>query len=600
MKVLVLLFLPFFIYAQQEPNVTSVKNKQRAILINNFAQQIGWDNINEINYFTIGVLGSDPVIKDLKIIAEKRKIHGKPVSVKKISSISAIKNISLLYVHEKFNFDIDKILRKVSKKNILIISENYRFNESMVNIINTEESFQYELNSFKIQDESFIISPNLLKNAITTESKWLELYRESQNYLNTEKQRVAKQKEVIQEKDQVLQEQKKINSKQIQEIKTQKEIIVKQFENINKKEGSLEKLKIDKNEQNQEFKQKLALLDSLEKFIKVQEKHIKQQEKTITSKEAYLEKQLSKINDQEKTLAVQKNELNTKKNQVYVALILAGLAMLIGFIIFRSNRLKKRLNKELSIKNIAIEQKTKALKIQNMEMEQFAYIASHDLQEPLNTITSFIQLIKEQYSESMDDIGRQSLTYIGEASVRMKVLITSLLEYSRLGKKQDLELIDTYYTLVNLKSDLKELITKSNTKFSIGKLPKVYANKVELRLLFQNLITNGIKFMPKDRVPKIEIFSKKITETNIQGEKTDFWKFTVTDNGIGIKQEHISKIFAIFQRLHNSEEFKGTGIGLAHCKKIVESLNGQIGVVSEENNGSTFWFTIPVLQQKTN
>lgn len=593
MKILIFLLLPFFIYGQQEQNAT-VKNKQRAILIYNFAQQIGWDNIDEVERFTIGVLGNDPIINDLKTIAKKRKLHNKPVLVKKITSIATIKNISLLYVHEKFNYDINQILRKVSKKNILVISENYRFNRSMVNIINTKENFQYELNRFNIQEESFIISPNLLKNAITSESKWLGLYRESEKLLSSEKARVAKQKEEIQEKEKVLEEQQKINRKQVEEIEFQKELIIEQFNNINTKEGKLKNLEIVKNEQNKQFRQKIVLLDSLESFIKKQEARINSQEEAITNQEAYLENQLTKIKNQEKTLLDQKNEINTKRNQAYIAFVFAGLAMFIGFIIFRSNRLKKRLNKELLQKNIAIKQKTKALEAQNKEMEQFAYIASHDLQEPLNTITSFIQLIDEQYKDSMDEIGQQSIIYIGQASTRMKLLITSLLEYSRLGKIVELEAVDSYDVLVNLQKDLKELINQSNAKFSIGKLPEVYANKIELRLLFQNLISNGIKFMPNNRIPKIEITCEKIYEELETNKKAGFWKFKITDNGIGIKEKHRQKIFAIFQRLHTSEEYKGTGIGLAHCKKIVESLGGQIGVTSKENIGSTFWFTIPV------
>jgi len=332
--------------------------------------------------------------------------------------------------------------------------------------------------------------------------------------------------------------------------------------------------------------QKTNFLDSLESVIK----HQKHQ---INLQDIYLEQQLNKIIEQKKILSIQKKEIQFKSNQAYIAYTLAGFTLLIIFFILRSYRLKKDLNKELLLKNIAIKQKTKVLENQKKEMEQFAYIASHDLQEPLNTISSFIQLLDEQYKASMDDIGKQSVVYIGQASLRMKALISSLLEYSRLGKKHNLELVNCNFILNDLKKDLKELICSSQATINVGVLPSIQANKVEIRLLFQNLISNAIKFTPNDRVPKIKVNCKKeIIESQDEYEQVTY-KFSVTDNGIGIKPEHLKKIFAIFQRLHNSDKYKGTGIGLAHCKKIVNSHGGQIGVSSEKNKGSIFWFTIP-------
>ena len=597
---LVTLLAPFLIFSQQQLD-TSLQNKQRAILIYNLAQQIQWGNAEEINSFTIGVLGNDSIIYELRKIANQQRLNVKPIVVKTLLSISDIKNISLLYVHERFNFNMNQILKKVSKKNTLIISENYRYNTSMINIVNTGQNFQYEINSYNIKEEGFTISPGLAKNAVSSKTKWQKLYIESENHLNSERKKVTQQKAEIQQKEKILLEQKNINTKQVKEIEFQKEIIIEQFQNIHKKESRLEKLELVKNEQNQRFRQKLELLDSLENFIVKQEKHISlqeeaiaTQEEAITIQENFLKEQLAQIEEQKQILSKQKNELNTKRTQTLIAFILAGLMGLVGFFVFRSNRLRRSLNKELVLKNIAIQQKTEALEAKNVEMEQFAYIASHDLQEPLNTISSFIQLLNEDYKDSMDEIGQQSVNYIGQASKRMKVLIMSLLEYSRLGKTRDLELVDCNMVLINLQKDLKELITNSKTKLSIEKLPTIHGNKVEVRLLFQNLISNGIKFMPKGRIPEIKISCKKEIYKLPDNKSKMSFKFSVTDNGIGIKDEHLQKIFAIFQRLHNSEEYKGTGIGLAHCKKIVESLGGEIGVISKENEGSTFWFTIPV------
>ena len=570
-----------------------IKNRQRAIVIYNFAQQIGWAGMSDTPTFIIGVLGNDPILDELQKVASRRRIHGKPVAISAISSIKAIKNISVLYVNEKFNYDIEQVLKRVSKKRILVISENYQFNSSMINIIHAGDSFYYEMNRSNILEENFTIGKDLSKNAIDSQKKWLELYKVSQQELVAERQTVAEQKET-------LKEQKVITEKQSKTIVAQKEFIMEQFEKIDTREIRLEKLEIIRDEQRKRFRQKLTLLDSLENFIQQQETHIKLQEeaielqkKDVEKQSEYIQQQLVQIADQKKILAAQKSEITTKNRQTMLISMVAILALIAGLLIYRSNRIRKRLNVKLKEKNKAIRQKTEELEIQNKEMEQFAYIASHDLQEPLNTISSFINLLSEDYNDAFDDVGKQSLYFIANASKRMKVLITSLLEYSRLGRDKIFEKVSCNTLLENLQKDLSQLIKTSNTKLTVTTLPSVQGNPTELGLLFQNLISNAIKFMPEDRTPEISVSCQKIVQPQEDGAGESFWKFTVTDNGIGIAAKHQEKIFAIFQRLHSKDTYKGTGIGLAHCKKIVEAHGGVIGVVSKENKGSAFWFTIP-------
>lgn len=228
---------------------------------------------------------------------------------------------------------------------------------------------------------------------------------------------------------------------------------------------------------------------------------------------------------------------------------------------------------------------TTELELKNTELEQFVYIASHDLQEPLRTVTSFSELLHREYGETFDETGKKSMRFILEATERMRKLILALLHYGLIGKGNELQTVDCGKILDNLKVDLDTTIENQEAEITVGKLPnKLKAYPTEMRQLFQNLISNAIKFSPSDRTPTIHISA---------AQKNGQWQFAVKDNGIGIEENHKERIFKIFQRLNNRKNYEGTGIGLAHCKKIVDLHKGKIWVESTVGEGSTFYFTIP-------
>jgi PAS domain S-box-containing protein len=224
------------------------------------------------------------------------------------------------------------------------------------------------------------------------------------------------------------------------------------------------------------------------------------------------------------------------------------------------------------------------LDIKNKELEQFAFIASHDLQEPLRTITSFTDLLTEEYAATFDNNANTYVKFIAQSTNRMQVLISGLLEYSRLGSKRVLEETDCNKVLENALANLHAAIAESGAVISAEKLPTIKAYPMELELLFQNLIGNAIKFKKPNATPTLKITAKK-SGTN--------WQFSFADNGIGIDEKHFQKIFLLFQRLHSRDIYQGSGIGLSHCKKIVELHNGRIWVESKSGEGSVFYFTIP-------
>ena len=223
----------------------------------------------------------------------------------------------------------------------------------------------------------------------------------------------------------------------------------------------------------------------------------------------------------------------------------------------------------------------------NEELEQFAYITSHDLQEPLRMISSFLNQIQKKYDPLLDETGRLYIRFAVDGAVRMRRIILDLLEYSRVGRQlYQYENINTTDLLNEVVSIYTSIIEEKKLVVTFKEIPEIFAARSPIHQLFQNLISNAIKYQHPNSTTKINI-------TCI--ESNENWLFAVEDNGIGIDPEYFKKIFVIFQRLHNKDEYSGTGIGLAICKKIIDNHNGKIWVESVYGKGSTFYFTIPKL-----
>jgi signal transduction histidine kinase/HAMP domain-containing protein len=231
-----------------------------------------------------------------------------------------------------------------------------------------------------------------------------------------------------------------------------------------------------------------------------------------------------------------------------------------------------------------VQEAANALAISNRELEQFAYIASHDLQEPLRVITGYLQLLEKRYKNRFDSDADEFINFAVDGANRMQNLIVDLLAYSRVTRKaRPFALFDSSELLKHAVANLDATIKAANAVVTYDKLPEVMADGTQLIQVFQNLIGNAVKFHSSKR-PQIHVTAK---------HDTNEWVFSVKDNGIGIEQAYKERIFVIFQRLHSREEYPGTGIGLAICKKVVERHGGRIWLESEPGKGSTFYFTIP-------
>lgn len=234
--------------------------------------------------------------------------------------------------------------------------------------------------------------------------------------------------------------------------------------------------------------------------------------------------------------------------------------------------------------NEMLKKHTKQLAISNAELEQFAYVASHDLQEPLRMVTSFLTQLERKYGQAIDDRGKQYIHFAVDGAKRMRQIILDLLDFSRIGRTEDdLEKVDINKLINEILVLYRRQMEELNATITFGELPQLYTYKTPLRQVFQNLIANSLKYHQANVAPLIHISCK---------ENETLYLFSVQDNGIGIEKEYFEKIFIIFQRLHNKDEYSGTGMGLAISKKIVENLGGKIWVRSAIGEGSTFYFTI--------
>jgi signal transduction histidine kinase len=230
-------------------------------------------------------------------------------------------------------------------------------------------------------------------------------------------------------------------------------------------------------------------------------------------------------------------------------------------------------------------QKAAELARSNADLEQFAYVASHDLQEPLRMVTAYTQLLAERYKGKLDENADKYIGYASEGALRMQVLIQDLLAFSRVGRNGAASAsVDCNAVLEEVRQTLSTAIQESGTLITHRKLPALWVDRTQITQVFQNLIGNAIKFRGKES-PVISVEAE---------EHDNRWLFRVSDNGIGIAPEYAENIFVVFQRLHARTEYPGNGIGLAICKKIIEHYGGKIWVESQGGAGSTFKFTIPI------
>jgi len=295
-----------------------------------------------------------------------------------------------------------------------------------------------------------------------------------------------------------------------------------------------------------------------------------------------------------------KNKAMSSAQNTMLLLTFFGLIMLI-IVIYSFNQMRQEILKNEKY-TADIAQFNIELKSMNENLESFAYVASHDLNEPLRKIRTFGDLISEELKEEKPDheLVSHHIERMRSSASRMQQLITDLLSYSRITRPIDtFERIDLQETIEAVVNDLKFSIEPLQAKINISELPAIDANPSQMHQLFQNLISNALKFHKKEVAPIISIHSTSVVGKDVTQEGVNllpekkYWQISVTDNGIGFNNQYIDKIFLIFQRLHGRSDYEGTGIGLSICKKICEQHKGDLWATGEEGEGATFYIYLP-------
>ncbi len=252
------------------------------------------------------------------------------------------------------------------------------------------------------------------------------------------------------------------------------------------------------------------------------------------------------------------------------------------------NQSREELQRAHDVLELRVKERTTELARSNAELEQFAYIASHDLQEPLRMVSSYVQLLEKRYQGKLDQDADEFINFAAEGALRMQRLINDLLAYSRVGTRgKSFEEVNLEAALAQATENLQLAIREKNAAVTHDPLPLTYGDSGQLTQVFQNLIDNAIKFC-REEAPKVHV-SASVKEGECVCQ--------VKDNGIGIAPEYLDKLFLLFQRLHTRKEYPGTGIGLAICKRIIERHGGRIWVKSRPGEGSTFYFIIPTTKR---
>ncbi|WP_116106261.1 sensor histidine kinase [Lewinella sp. IMCC34191] len=232
-----------------------------------------------------------------------------------------------------------------------------------------------------------------------------------------------------------------------------------------------------------------------------------------------------------------------------------------------------------------IEALNRELEAKNEELDQYASIISHDLKQPLRTVRGFLDIIHEDYGDDLQESLREYLALIDKTTGHMQNMVHNMLAYARVGTQRQRTAVSLHRMLAEITVDFAQVIRERRASITVDKsLPEVYGYAPEIRQLLQNLISNALKFVAPTVIPQLRISAK---------ETHKYWRISVADNGIGIPARQRRNVFRLFERLHDSSEFEGQGIGLAFCSKIVKLHGGEVGVTGNESGGSTFWFTIP-------
>ncbi len=571
-----------------------IKNKQRVSYIYNFTKYIDWEELDTKTEFVIGILGknSTDLVHEFEATAQQKKIKGLPVVIKHFSTIEEITPTNILYLNKKDDYLLMSILDRLYFNHCLLVTEGYPFRVSMINFIEIDDEFHFEIGQEKIRRAELLVDPALLSFSIQSTADWNLLY----NRLQEEKKTVSDQdvelkklnEEIDQQKKEIKNQENKLRAT-LDEIEVQnllisdkEKIIAQQKEEVKNQLKRLQSLakEIVKNEDVNN--QLLATFELQYENLANQKKELSQQNKTLENQKDEIRNKEQKIKLQNDTLAIQVGEIKQQRITLYIFLAFIIFAIIFIFYMYRANKRRKESEQKLHLRN-------QELISLNKSLDSFTYRVSHDLKAPIINVKNMISMLEEFTDNSQNPLLPEIFSNLHSSTNRLESTIIDMLKLTRIERIEETKsLISPQEIIDSLIPTYHNELQQINAEFinQINSSTIVYASDIELKSIFQNLITNSIKYRHAERLLKIEI-SAQITNK--------VCTITYRDNGVGIDLKKFEdKLFNMFERFNTNSTIEGTGVGMYIIKKLVETNNGTIDLNSAPDKGLTYQISLPI------
>lgn len=576
----------------------SIRNKQRVNYIYNFTDYITWSSLSDNEMFKIGVFGNNEnsLITEFKEVATRKKIKNLTVEIVNITSIDQIKGIEILYIHDKSKLEIDAILPRLALSEILLVSENYPFRQSMINFMEFENEFHFDVNEAQINDAGLLVSPQLLTFSIQQQKDWEDIFEQ----LEQEQGKIENQRNELELLNEEIENQKSRLDAQYHQIK-------KQQRNLNAQEGEIGNRQIELLRKLAEINRQKRELSSLQDRINLQSDEtykltntLDQQEDSIQSRKRELLIQRHKMSEQKQRLVSQVEAINKQDEQlnsqlerlrsqgllIYLFLIIILVVLALIFFAGREYKRKKKSEKEFKNQN-------KKLLALNESLDSFVYRVSHDLKAPVINVKNMITMLKEHTEDGQDSLVPKIIDNLELSSNRLDVTITDLLILSKIEK------VDEIRDQIRINDVLQSIVPEYQDELDgIGATLELsfrddgtYSSFSEMVSVLQNLLTNSIKYRRLD----VPLVIKVATYDENGTMKVDY-----RDNGQGIDLKQFEgKLFAMFQRFTSDQSISGTGVGMYIIKRLIDKNNGKVKLESEPNKGLRYLITLPSKMPKS-
>jgi two-component system, chemotaxis family, sensor kinase Cph1 len=591
--IVVFLLIGVSSYAQigLEANRT-IRNKQRVNYIYNFTDYITWSNLENHRTFKIGIYGAlnDDLITEFKNVALKKKIKNLPVEVVKVNNLKEILEIQILYIHKKSDVEMSAILPKLEGKEVLLVSENYPFRESMINFMEFENEFHFDVNEQHINDGGLLVSPQLLTFSIQQQKDWQEIFEQLEqdqemielqlNELEILNKEIELQKSRLDaQRMQIKKQQLSLNAQE-GDIAAKRAELADKLAQINRQTNELSNLQERIKLQNDQTFRLNNTLDSQEDSIRLRSRELVSQYHKIFEQEQRILNQKDAINSQEKLLDTQLEKLRAQGLLIYLFGAISLIVLSLIFFAWREYKRKKKSEEEVRVQN----EKLLAL---NESLDSFVYRVSHDLKAPVINVKNMIGMLKEHTDVDETSLVPKIIENLELSSDRLDLTITDLLAMSKIEK------VDEIRSQIRIKDVFLSILPEYQVELdAIGAKVKLsfkdngtYSSFTEMSSVLQNLLTNSIKYRRKD-VPLV--ISVATSEKN--GEMLLEYK----DNGAGIDLSKFEgKLFSMFQRFTSDQSISGTGVGMYIIKRLIDKNNGTIKLESEPNKGLKYLITLP-------